>query len=207
MVDSDQLSQAVDRLLARIGQEGENVLTDVVETYYRESAESGKSWGSLPHKIREAAFDLLNEKSYLAMQNVADLEVEDWVGISRQIKAFIREHENAIAVRAQQAMALIGQKHLTASDFYRGSQGIYSFFEKKSQGVDLWKKANSYAEATIEENKWVGGKATKFIEATDPALPRNCGNIGTAPGQGQSAGTDRQASLQSIAAGRNPERV
>ena len=170
MVDSDQLSQAVDRLLARIGQEGENVLTDVVETYYRESAESGKSWGSLPHKIREAAFDLLNEKSYLAMQTVADLEVEDWVGISRQIKAFIREHENAIAVRAQQAMALIREKHLVASDFYRGIQGIYTFFEKKSTGQDLWKPANSYVQATVEEYKWIGGKATKFIESSIAAI-------------------------------------
>jgi ATP-dependent helicase/nuclease subunit A len=166
VLETDQLSQAVDRLLARIGQEGEHILTDVVETYYRESAESGKSWGSLPHKIREAAYDLLNEKSYLAMQTVADLDVQDWVGISRQIRAFILEHENGIVTLAKRAMEHIQEKHLAESDFARGSQGIHAYFEKKSKGLDLWKPGNSYVLAAIQEDKWCGGKATKFIQET-----------------------------------------
>ncbi|GHB81051.1 UvrD-helicase domain-containing protein [Persicitalea jodogahamensis] len=164
ILETDQLSNAVDRMLARIGQEGEALLTDVVETYYRESAEGGKSWGSLPHRIREAAYDLLNEKSYLAMKKVDTLDVQDWVGISRQIKAFVRETEHSIQEQARQGFAAIQGKHLVAKDFYYSNTGIYGFFEKRAAGIDLWKEGNSYVRASISEAKWCGGKVSSFIQ-------------------------------------------
>ncbi len=172
MVDGDQLSNAVDRLLARIGQDGESILTDVAETYYRESAEDGKSWGSLPHRIREAAYDLLNEKSYLAMQTVADLEVTDWVGISRQIKAFVRETENSMVEQARQAMELIQERNLVDKDFTQGGRGIYGYFEKRAQGSDLWKEENSYVKAAINEDNWYGSKTSGFIKSEIDSITR-----------------------------------
>lgn len=164
VLDSDQLSNAVDRMLARIGQEGEALLTDVVETYYRESAEGGKSWGSLPHRIREAAQNLTDEKSYLAMKKVDTLQVQDWVGISRQIKAFVRETEHNIQTQAQRGLAAIQDKHLVAKDFYYTNTGIFGFFEKRAAGIDLWKDGNSYVLASVNEAKWCGGKVTSFIK-------------------------------------------
>ena len=164
VLETDQLSNAVDRMLARIGQEGEGLLTDVVETYYRESAEGGKSWGSLPHRIREAAYDLLNEKSYLAMKKVDALDVQDWVGISRQIKAFVRETEHSIQEQAQRALSAIQDKHLVAKDFYQSTRGIYSYFEKRAAGIDLWAEENSLVKTTINEDKWYAGKISAFIQ-------------------------------------------
>ncbi|WP_373511356.1 UvrD-helicase domain-containing protein [Persicitalea sp.] len=164
VLESDQLSNAVDRMLARIGQEGEELLTDVVETYYSESAEDGKSWGSLPHRIREAAYDLLNEKSYLAMKKVDALDVQDWVGISRQIKAFVRETEHSIQEQAQRGLDAIRSKHLVAKDFYQSTRGIYSYFEKRAAGIDLWAEENSLVKTTINEDKWYAGKISSFIQ-------------------------------------------
>ena len=164
VLESDQLANAVDRMLARIGQEGETLLTDVVETYYRESAEGGKSWGSLPHRIREAAYDLINEKSYLAMKKVDALDVQDWVGISRQIKAFVRETEHSIQTQAQTGFEAIQSKHLVAKDFYQSTRGIYSYFEKRAAGIELWAEENVYVKATINEAKWYAGKISPFIQ-------------------------------------------
>ncbi|TDB64584.1 UvrD-helicase domain-containing protein [Arundinibacter roseus] len=165
LVDSDQISNAVDRMLARIGQEGEGVLTQVMETYYRESAEGGKSWGSLPHKIREAALDLMNETSYLAMQNVADLDVEDWVGFSKKFRTFTKDSGKQIQDIAAQAMACIENAGLGVKDFTRGDIGIYGFFENRASGQKLWDKPNSYASAAIENDKWCTAKTPLSVQS------------------------------------------
>jgi len=165
-VDADQLANAVDRMLARIGQEGEKVLTDVVETYYRESAESGKSWGALPDRIREAAYDLLNESSHLAMQKVKDLEVEDWVGISRQIKVYLKGVDKPIVEIAKKATALIEGNNLAAADFTQGAKGIFGYFDKRAEGVDCWTAPNSYVLGAVNEGKWYTAKAPNPIKNT-----------------------------------------
>lgn len=163
-VDADQLANAVDRMLARVGQEGEKVLTDVVETYYRESAESGKSWGALPDRIREAAYDLLNESSHLAMQRVKDLEVEDWVGISRQIKDYLKIADRPTIEIAKKAVALMEEHSLTQSDFTQGAKGIFGYFSKRAEGEDTWKLPNTYVLGAVNEGKWYTAKAPNPIK-------------------------------------------
>lgn len=165
-VDADQLANAVDRMLARIGQEGEEELTQVVETYYRESAESGKSWGSLPDKIREAAYDLLNESSHLAMQKVKDLEIDDWVGISRQIKLYLKNADKRIVELADEAMQVIDGNNLVEKDFTQGVRGIYGYFQKRAAGEDCWKEANTYVLRAVEDGQWYSAKTPKLIQNT-----------------------------------------
>lgn len=169
-LDSDLLESAVDVLLSRIGQEGEDLLTRIVENYYRESVSEGKSWGALPLRIREAAGDLLNEQSYLAMQKVANLEMEDWVSIRQQMMAFVRAREGEIAELAGGAYSLIQEEFLTEKDFNRGSQGIFKYFEDRRGGRKLWDAPNSYVIKTIEEGAWYGSKAPAFIQNKIDAL-------------------------------------
>ncbi|WP_373331415.1 UvrD-helicase domain-containing protein [Salmonirosea aquatica] len=171
-VDSDQLANAVDRMLARIGQEGEAILTEVVETYYRESAEEGKSWGSLPHRIRKAAYDLLNEKSYLAMQKVKDLTMSDWIGIRGKMKQTLDSitQDTYCKVLAREAVALVQQNGLETSDFAGGQRGIIGHFQKFNPDIEdneeWWEKlATDSVIKNLEEDKWNGSKATKANQA------------------------------------------
>jgi len=171
-VDSDQLANAVDRMLARIGQEGETILTQVVETYYRESAEEGKSWGSLPHRIRDAAYDLLNEKSYLAMQKVRDLTMSDWIGIRENMKKTLDGivQDTHCKVLAREAVALVQQQGLEQGDFASGKNGIVGYFQKYNPDDtdnDLWWEMTPTPTTlkNLEEDKWYGSKASKMTQA------------------------------------------
>ena len=162
-LDGDLLNDAVDRLLARIGQDGEEVLTDIVEKYYRENAEDGKSWGALPVKIRETSGTLLSEQSYLQMQRVAALRMEDWITIRNQMRKFVRDREAKVTDLAKRGFELIQEGFLADKDFYQGGRGIYGFFKDRSEGKKLWLEPNSYAYKTIGEETWYGAKTPGLI--------------------------------------------
>jgi ATP-dependent exoDNAse (exonuclease V) beta subunit len=162
-LDGDLLDDAVDRLLSRIGQDGEEVLTDIVEKYYRESAEEGKSWGSLPMQIRETSGTLLNEQSYLQMKRVENLKMEDWITIRNQMRNYVREREGAMLKLAQHAFELIQSTFLTEKDFHQGARGIYGYFRDRADNKKLLAEPNSYVYKTIGEGVWYGAKTAVLI--------------------------------------------
>ncbi|MCF2446429.1 UvrD-helicase domain-containing protein [Dyadobacter sp. CY345] len=164
-LDGTLLDEAVDRLLARIGQEGEDVLSDIVEKYYREKAEEGKSWASLPAQIRETAGTLLSEQSYLQMQRVSNLQMGDWVAIRNQMRAFVKGREESIKRLALSGFELIVNEFLTDKDFYQGARGIYGYFKDRSEGKNIWTAPNSYVSGkTIGEENWYGAKTAAPIK-------------------------------------------
>ncbi|REA64108.1 DNA helicase UvrD [Dyadobacter luteus] len=176
-LDSEQLDGAVDRLLARIGQEGEEVLTDIVEKYYRENAEDGKSWGSLPQKIRGTAGTLLSEQNYLQMQRVAGLKMEDWITVRNQMRQFVKDKEARITDLAGEAFANITNNSLVDKDFFQGNRGIFGFFKDRSTGKNLWTAPNSYASKTIGEQNWYSAKTPAFVQETIDKIQPDIENI------------------------------
>lgn len=163
-LDGDLLDDAVDRLLARIGQEGEEILTNIVERYYRENAEEGKSWASLPAKIRETSGTLLSEQSYMQMQRIADLQMEDWIAIRNQMRKFVREKESKITSLAKSGFELMQEGFLVDKDFHQGGRGIYGYFKDRFEGKKLWTEPNSYAYKTIGEGVWYAAKTASLIK-------------------------------------------
>jgi ATP-dependent exoDNAse (exonuclease V) beta subunit len=157
-LDSDLLDDAVDRLLARIGQEGEEVLTDIVEKYYRENAEEGKNWGALPMQIRDTAGTLLSEQSYMQMKRVEDLKMEDWIAVRKQMRDFVRGREEMMTKDAKNAFELIQSTYLSEKDFHQSGRGIYGYFRDRAEGKKLWMEPNSYVYKTIGEGVWYGAK-------------------------------------------------
>lgn len=157
-LDSDLLDDAVDRLLARIGQEGEEVLTDIVEKYYRENAEEGKNWGALPMQIRDTAGTLLSEQSYMQMKRVEELKMEDWIAVRRQMREFVRGREDMMTKDAKNAFELIQSTYLSEKDFHQSGRGIYGYFRDRAEGKKLWMEPNSYVYKTIGEGVWYGAK-------------------------------------------------
>ncbi|NIJ54047.1 UvrD-helicase domain-containing protein [Dyadobacter arcticus] len=162
-LDGDLLDEAVDRLLARIGQEGEEILTEIVERYYRENAEDGKSWGALPMQIRETSGTLLSEQSYLQMKRVEDLKMEDWIAIRGQMSAFVREREALILRHSKNALELIQSTFLAEKDFHQSGRGIYGYFRDRAEGKKFWTEPNSYVYKTIGEGVWYGAKTALLI--------------------------------------------
>lgn len=177
-LDGTLLDEAVDRLLARIGQDGEEVLSDIVERYYREKAGEGKSWASLPSQIRETAGTLLSEESYIQMQRVADLQMNDWIEIRNQMRLFVRSKEEEIKTLAQKAFGFIQDAFLNDKDFYQGARGIYGYFRDRSEGKNLWTAPNSYVSSkTIGEENWYGAKTATLIKEKIESLRGELENL------------------------------
>ncbi len=178
-IDADLLKDAVDRLLARIGQENEEILSEIVESYYMEKAEEGSSWGALPEAIRKSSEILLNEEAYLKMKNIAALTMTDWTVIRKQIRNFRKEKENEIIRLAKMAMQDIENNNLIDKDFFQGARGIYTFFFTKSESYKLWDAPNSYCVKTVDEDKWYGSKPSNFTRASIDEIKANLANYFT----------------------------
>lgn len=168
-LDGDLLTEAIDRLLSRIGLTGEESLTSVLENYYLEHAREEGGWGALPKQMLAAASDLLNEESYLAMTRVSDLTLNDWQQIRKQLLTTIKEKESLIRGYAEKGYEAIVNAGLSASDFFQSSRGIYGYMagRKDHNTFKLWDAPNSYVVKTITEDKWC---AAKIPVATQDAI-------------------------------------
>lgn len=163
-VDAMLLEEAVNRLLARVGREGEDALTLVLEEYFRENAMDGKGWNALSYSLQSAAKDLLNEGTNEALGRLEPLHVRDWIVLRKQMLGFIYEKEQEIIALGEKAINVIDQAGLGEKDFFYGAKGIYGYFRTKQEGEGLWIKVpNSYVIKTIDEGKWSGGKASKGV--------------------------------------------
>ncbi len=160
VLERDLLDQAIDQLLARIGRNGEEVLSEIVEKYYLDKAREGKSWKSLPAELRKTAAELLSESGRAFLSKVSHLDMADWVGIRRQLLGFIGQKEDLIAGTALQALRLMTENGLSESDFFQGRNGIFKYFEQRAQGLRLFDEPNSYIWKTVSEGKWRGGKVS-----------------------------------------------
>ncbi len=161
-LDTDLLTGAIDRVLARVSRKGEERLTQILENYYREHAEDGKGWSSLPERIRETARDLVNEQSYQALATVSHLTLQDWFTIRKQLQAYVRERNAEMRSMAAGGLKTIQSEGLTAGDFYQSTKGIYAYFENRATRDDkLWETPNAFVRTTVHDNKWAGGKISR----------------------------------------------
>lgn len=163
-LDSEMLKEAVDRLLARIGAPGEDVLTEIVENYYRERAEEGGSWGALPQTIQSTAGTLLQEEAYLKMQKIANLEMGDWAHIRKSIRAFVKKQNEDIVLSAEKAKSAMEQAGLVDKDFFQGSRGVKGYFDQRAEGLKLWDAPNSFVIKAIDDDIWYGAKTPQPIK-------------------------------------------
>ncbi|GAA4435056.1 UvrD-helicase domain-containing protein [Ravibacter arvi] len=175
-LDSDFLTEAIDRVLARIGLTGEETLSEVVEKYYLEHARAEGAWGALPRHMLNAAGDLLNEQSYLSMSRVSDLTLTDWQQIRQQLLTFLKEKESLITGLANDAFQSIESAGLSPSDFFQSARGIYGYFSARAQAgnTKVWEAPNSYVTKTIEEEKWSAGKVSTHAAL---AIENICGAL------------------------------
>lgn len=173
-LDGDLLTEAIDRLLSRIGLTGEESLTSILESYYLEHAREEGGWGALPKQMLAAASDLLNEESYLSMTRVSDLTLNDWQQIRKQLLTTIREKESLIREYAEKGYETIVNAGLSASDFFQSSRGIYGYMAGRTDPNPgkLWDAPNSYVVKTITEEKWGAGKIPPATQnAIDSVAP------------------------------------
>lgn len=162
MDDEKLLTQAIDLLIAQIG--SDERLTKALIEFTESKTDEEKSWHIEADLLRFAR-NLLNEEGAVYIEKLKELRVEDFFRIRESLSASIGKFEAAVTGAAAKAQELIQKAGLDAKQFYQGDRGIAGYFEKLAKGRLDAIAPNNYVLATINEDKWSGGKAGKDEQA------------------------------------------
>jgi ATP-dependent exoDNAse (exonuclease V) beta subunit len=151
------LDEAVEQMISKAGIDDDltRVLVDFTET----KAEDEKSF-HIESDIKKAAGFLFSEGNYHFINKLHDISPARLLEIARSIKKLRKGFEESIISEALKAKKLIIESGIENAAFYQGRSGIGAYFFKLADGII--EGPNNYVLATINENKWLAGKADAF---------------------------------------------
>ncbi|HEX8514617.1 MAG TPA: UvrD-helicase domain-containing protein [Bacteroidia bacterium] len=167
MDDEKLLSQAIDLLIARIG--NDEKLTRALIEFTESKTDDEKSW-HIETDLMRFAKNLLNEEGAVYIERLKDLTVDDFFKIRETLYTEIKSFEGDVKGQAVKAHGLIVNSGLTAKHFFQGDRGIAGYFEKLAKGRVDAIAPNTYCRATTGEDKWYAGKISREDQATIDAL-------------------------------------
>lgn len=130
------VSNAVDRLLNRIGHDEEQVLSEMLEAYALEITDDGKSWNGLSTNLAEFGSQLLSEKVTEAMERIKSLTLADFRDIRIRIEQQKEEIRNSISTDAKTCLDLMQTYGLDSKHFQQASKGIWGYFDKNANSIE-----------------------------------------------------------------------
>lgn len=156
------LASAVDALLADVGRNEQ--VTGVLVKFVRERAEEDENW-QIDRDLQNFARNLFSEDAIDFIKPAGEFSSENLETLRSKLNQFTSLYETEIIKIAGAAMKLIESHGIASEYFSRGSQGIYSYFKKLSEGK-LDTGVNSYVIKTVTEGAWLSAKAEKKPEGT-----------------------------------------
>jgi ATP-dependent helicase/nuclease subunit A len=172
-VDLDQetlLSSSVELLLDKATRQKEEIqLTQTLENYILEKAEEGRSWNSLPQELTEFGRHLLHEQKIEAIQDFSQLSLEDFRKIRHELTALKKKVEVAVIEEARAALSQIQEAGIEPEELFQTTRGVFGFFTKWEKSFDIY-YTNNFAQKTIDEDKWLSGKASGSTKASIQGL-------------------------------------
>ncbi|MCX6295714.1 MAG: UvrD-helicase domain-containing protein [Bacteroidetes bacterium] len=158
MDDDKLLSQAIDLLIAQIG--NDERLTKALVEFTESKTDDEKSW-HIENDLKIFAKNLLNEEGAIYIEKLKHLSVDDFFEIKDILFSEIKLFETLVSNEAKKAFDLIKKAGLTNKDFYYGDKGIAAYFEKIGNGRVDYISPNSYVITTAGEDKWYAGKISE----------------------------------------------
>ncbi len=159
VLDTDQmLSEATSLVINDAGKDPE--LTQMLLDFVAQKLEDEKAW-SIEAALKDMAKKLLEEKHREPLSRLRDFTPSNLLSIRKKLEKKRRELLAIIEEKGKEGLALLAQNNLKASAFYRGSTGIFNYFNFLAEKrLDKIRSFNSYVQTTIDEDKWYGTKAT-----------------------------------------------
>jgi len=165
------LSTGVDMLISKAGEDPP--LTDLLVRFLESRMEEEKGW-DIDRILTRFARLLLDEEGQIFVHRLHDIPVQDFNRMAQLLNRRIRKFENDLRKPAMEAVRLISQEGLTESSFYQSSKGIARYFLNLAEGHFEKLDPNSYVLTTVEEDKWLSGKASQHertcLERIKPSL-------------------------------------
>ncbi|MCD8540562.1 MAG: UvrD-helicase domain-containing protein [Leadbetterella sp.] len=174
ILDTDELiTEAVRNLIDKVGNDEE--LTEMFREFALSKLDENQSWNSLLDDIIEFARVIYRDNNAAEIGKNLALTHRDILEIRAKIRNYLKESERSVAEPAQEAIKLIQSCGLSPADFFQGSRGIWSFFNKLAQDpAELWspKVPGAAVLTTLDENRWYKDKshAAAQIDEISPRL-------------------------------------
>src|SRR5574344_765926 len=124
---TDLIQNAVDELMASVGLQGEESLTEILCAFSENNMEDGKSY-NIERNVKELASRIFEEDTPLYLQKLGKIDFAQFLEINKILRATNADFEREIVAVAQQALDVCKTNNLIAEDFpYKGG-GTYSVF-------------------------------------------------------------------------------
>jgi ATP-dependent exoDNAse (exonuclease V) beta subunit len=167
MDDDKLLTQAIDLLIAQIG--NDDRLTRALVEFTESKTDDEKSW-HIENDLKQFAKNLLNEEGAVYIDKLRHLKTDDFFKIKDILFSEIKKFETSVVKEAEKGVQLIKKSGLSAKDFYYGDKGIAVYFEKLANGRIDYISPNTYAQASVGEDKWYGGKVSEHAKSDIDAI-------------------------------------
>jgi ATP-dependent exoDNAse (exonuclease V) beta subunit len=184
MIEQDELTeQAVTRLMALVGTEGYETLTDVVKHYAVSRMENERGF-DIEWSLRKLAKQLFSEGTDSYLESLRRYSMDDYVEMYRRYEAdnhaFLRWMESLGA----EAMGLLDSAGLTVERCAWGKNGFYTFFQKMSRLEQTLRARQTYLPSSrvsgVFESADYGGAALckdKSLEGEADRIAPRLGQI------------------------------
>ena len=153
------LQSAVALLLDKVNRDpNSKLLARSLADYALSKAEEGRSWNTLPEELVQFGQFLLSEPVHEAVAQLQQLSLPDYRRLHEHLRGRREEIETEFRQVAAAATAALDAAGVTDADLYQGRSGLIGHVARWEDRLLPDKEANSYARATIEQDKWYSGK-------------------------------------------------
>lgn len=169
--NTDLIQNAIDELMALVGCEGQEGLTEVLCDYAESQMTEGKSY-MIERDLAEKAKELFKEHTPEFLSKLERLDPDQFRLIHKQLMDECRNYETRLAALGTKAVEAYTTMGLNDEDFFRGKTGAPSYFRKVAAGESA--APGTYALQYLEGEKLGGTKASKqavaLLEEVKPRL-------------------------------------
>jgi ATP-dependent exoDNAse (exonuclease V) beta subunit len=158
-MDADSLlSEAVELLLAKVGEEKE--VTNLLLNFAESKTENDKSW-NIEKDIFHFSKNLLKEESESFLDSLRAIDINQYFECIKLLRKKKLDFENSLIKIGKEAAGLIKEKNIKNDSFFQGKNGIGTYFNYLSSFKSDKLSPNSYVYKTINENNWFSKKASE----------------------------------------------
>jgi ATP-dependent helicase/nuclease subunit A len=152
------LLKAADRVFDKIGTEGNEHISTLIENYALEQADEGKNWQMLIPNLAKFADNLFNDQYFNLIQKNEKLKYSDFLLVKKSINKYLKITQNTFLLFGKKGNEILEKAGLYIDHFAYGKSGFASIFNHTNDADsvvlnDIWQPGVRISDA-IENDKW-----------------------------------------------------
>jgi len=152
------LLKAAERVFDKIGTDGNEHISNLIENYALEQADEGKNWQMLIPNLAKFANNLFDDQYFNLIQKNDKLKYSDFLSFKKSINKYLKITQNRFLQFGKSSNAILEEARLYIDHFAYGKSGFASMFNHCNDADsvvlnDIWQPGVRINDA-IENDKW-----------------------------------------------------